>query len=104
MPNKPWSKLNPLDALIRRTLRLGMDDGTFLHIEYIYGFEKFNTRPYHNYETWAGGYRVTDERHKIMVEREDLDDALEAWALRVKKLESSPSVVAVDPDAGTSTD
>ena len=84
MSNK--DKINELDTLIRRTLRLGMDDGTFLKIEFIYGFEKFNTRPYHNYETWAGGYRVTDDHHNIRVEREDLDDALKEWAKRVEDL------------------
>jgi hypothetical protein len=80
MSDKPWNKLNELDQLIRRTLRLGMDSGTFLKIEYIYGFELFNTRPYHNYETWAGGYRVTDTITNTYVEREDLDDAVKEWA------------------------
>lgn len=79
MSNKAWGKINPLDQLIRQTLKLGMDQGTFLKIEFIYGFEKFNTRPYHNYETWSGGYRVTDELHDIIVSAEDLDDALYAW-------------------------
>lgn len=84
MPNKDWDEINPLDRLIRRTLKLGMDSGAFLKIEYVYGFEKFNTRPYHNYETWAGGYRITDERNDISLEREDLDDALQAWATQVE--------------------
>lgn len=83
MPNKGWLDIDPLDQLIRRTLKLGMDDGTFLRIEFVYGFEKFNTRAYHNYETWAGGYRITDERNGITLEREDLDDALKAWATAV---------------------
>lgn len=86
MPNKEWKKLNPLDQLIQRTLRLGMNvKATYLTIEYIYGFELFNTRPYHNYETWSGGYRVTDTRNDVKVEREDLDDALRAWATAVNK-------------------
>ena len=84
MSNKAWDKINELDRLIRQTLRLGMDNGVFLKIEFIYGFEKFNTRPYHNYETWAGGYRVIDDRFNITVEREDLDDALKEWAKRVE--------------------
>ena len=90
MSDKRFDKLNVLDQTIRRTLKLGMDDGVFLTIEYIYGFEKFNTRPYHNYESWAGGYRVTDPcvmdwRYKrqgkfpLSVEREDLDDAINDW-------------------------
>lgn len=79
MSNKAWNRINELDKLIRTTLKLGMDSGTFLKIEYIYGFEMFNTRPYHNYETWSGGYRVTDEHHNIVIAAEDLDDALIAW-------------------------
>lgn len=86
MSDKPVSKLNELDTLIRRTLRLGMDHGTFLTIEFIYGFEMFNTRPYHNYETWSGGYRVSDPRFNVTVEREDLDDALKAWADKVNEM------------------
>lgn len=85
MPNKEWKKLNPLDQLIQRTLRLGMNDkATYLTVEYIYGFELFNTRPYHNYETWSGGWRITDKRNDIKVEREDLDDAVMAWAKQVE--------------------
>lgn len=83
MSDKPIGILNELDVTIRRTLRLGMDRGTFLKIEFIYGFEMFNTRPYHNYETWSGGYRVTDDRFGIVVEREDLDDAINEWATKV---------------------
>jgi hypothetical protein len=101
MSNKDWKKLNRLDQLIRRTLRLGITSGTFLTIEYVYGFELFTSRPYHNYETWAGGYRVTDARHHITVEREDLDDALQVWATRVE----AARVEATALDAGrTGTD
>lgn len=80
MSNKAWDKINPLDQLIRRTLNLGMSDGTFLTIDFIWGFEKFNTRPYHNYETWSGGYRVTDPKMDKSFQAEDLDDALMKWA------------------------
>ncbi len=31
----------------------------FVVIEYFGGFEYFNTRPYHNYEQWGHGFRVT---------------------------------------------
>lgn len=93
MSNKNWDKINPLDQLIRKTLSyLGMSDGTFLKIEFIWGFEKFNTRPYHNYETWAGGYRVTDEKNNICLEREDLDDALILWADIVKRLRAGEEI------------
>lgn len=94
MSNKAWDKINPLDTLIRQTLRLGMNEGTFLRIEFIYGFEKFNTRPYHNYETWSGGYRVTDEQCCIVVEREDLDDALNEWATKRSALNAKTATVA----------
>lgn len=81
MPNKQWSKVDPLDKLIRQTMRMGNEkNGTYLTIQFIHGFELFNTRPYHNYETWSQGYRIEDTKHGIKVEMEDLDDALKAWA------------------------
>ncbi len=83
MSDKPLSKLNPLDILVRNTARCGMTDGTVMRIEFISGFEKFNTRSYHNYETWAQGWRVTGLG--IAVEREDLDDAVAVWAENVKR-------------------
>lgn len=46
-------------------------------IEVIGGFELFNTRPYHNYETWGQGYRITSQG--ITVECEYLDDAIDLW-------------------------
>lgn len=58
-----------------------MTDGTVMVIEFISGFELFNTRPYHNYETWGQGYRVSGLGIKI--EREDLDDAIAAWSAAV---------------------
>ena len=74
MSNKSWDKLNVLDQMIRRAKPTGMESKVKLTIEMICGFELFNTRPYHNYETWADGYRVSDG--KITVEAEDLDDAI----------------------------
>lgn len=82
MSDKPASKLNELDLLIRRTIKAGMDEGTLLTIEFVAGFEKFNTRPYHNYETWGQGYRISGKG--ITLEREDLDDALKDWAAKVE--------------------
>lgn len=81
MSDKPQSQLNELDILIRRTVRAGMDSGTLMTIEFIAGFEKFNTRPYHNYETWGQGYRVSGK--DVVIEREDLDDAVKEWAKKV---------------------
>lgn len=81
MSNKTWEKLNGLDRTIRRASRCGMTGGVVMTIEFISGFELFNTRPYHNYETWSQGYRVTGKG--VTVEREDLDDAVVAWAAAV---------------------
>lgn len=33
MSNKAIDKINPLDQLVRQTLRLGMDSGVFLRVE-----------------------------------------------------------------------
>lgn len=81
MSNKPWAQIDELDRLIRTTARCGMTDGVVVTIEFISGFELFNTRPYHNYETWSQGYRVTGCGARV--ELEDLDDALKAWATKV---------------------
>ena len=63
-----------------------MTVGTVMVIEFISGFELFNTRPYHNYETWSQGWRV--HGRGVFVEREDLDDAIKEWAAMVKERES----------------
>jgi len=82
MSDKPWERVDPLDKLIRQTARCGMDEGVVVTIEFISGFEAFNTRSYHNYETWGQGYRVRGRG--AVVEREDLDDALSAWSQAVE--------------------
>ena len=69
------------DKFIREMLGSGMIDGVRLTIEFVSGFELFNTRPYHNYETWSNGYRVKifDNGCKNVIcesYREDLDEAL----------------------------
>jgi len=74
MSNKPFTRLNELDQKLRRIKPVDMSDTTKLTIRMINGFELFNTRPYHNYETWADGYIVEDE--EIKVQSEDLDDAI----------------------------
>lgn len=83
MSDKPYDKLNALDRKIRETARTGMTDGVVVRIELISGFELFNTRPYHNYETWGQGYRVTGCGQTAM--REDLDDAIADWSAKVEK-------------------
>lgn len=61
-----------------------------IRITLIRGFELFNTRPYHNYETWSDGYEVEafDDDENIIAQTlaEDLDDAL---ALLKKKIADS---------------
>lgn len=66
------------DRLIRRAKPPGDDDGVHVTIEYFTGFEVFNTRPYHNYETYSGGYRV--KGLGVTAQAEDLDDAVRLWA------------------------
>jgi len=82
MSDKRWDKLLDADRRLRQMFPVGMRGGNTcetahvdVKIEKITGFELFNTRPYHNYETWSTGYRVTVG--DTVVEREDLDDALD---------------------------
>ena len=78
--------IDGIDLTVAQTLRLGMDSGTFLLIEYVYGFELFGS-----YETWRGGWRVTDPtvrdfRHnrqgtfQLTVESARIEDAITQWA------------------------
>lgn len=87
MSNKAHTKLTPTDRIIRETIAATRakdvfgEEGTLLTVEFVSGFEKFNTRPYHNYETWGDGYRV--EGRRVAVEKEDLDEAIAAWSQAV---------------------
>ena len=50
------------ERLIRRQFGLmGMYDGakTFMTVEFWGDFEAFNSRPYHNHESWGHGWKVT---------------------------------------------
>ena len=53
---------------------------TLATIELVGGFELFNNRPYHCYETWCKGFRITVEDKSVM--DESLDRALD----KIKKL------------------
>jgi hypothetical protein len=78
-----------LKSKIEKVLKLGMEEtNTFLTIEYVYGFELFNTRPYHCHETWCGGWVITDRRLKLAVRHEDLDIAIAQWELLVQAVNS----------------
>jgi hypothetical protein len=81
MSDKPWGKLNELDKALRRAFPVGMSkdqQGARCRIEMISGFELFNTRPYHNYETFSSGYRVSLPDGSFTASKEDLDDAIQA--------------------------
>lgn len=80
-----YQPLDGVDLKVAQTLRLGMDSGTFLQIEYVYGFELFGS-----YETFRGGWRVTDPkvmdfRHKrqgkfpLTVEDQRIEAAITKW-------------------------
>ena len=78
MSDKPHDKLWEADRLLRQAWPAGMNDGVHVTIKLISGFELFNTRPYHNYETWSNGWVVEDE-NGVKAQREDLDDAVNAY-------------------------
>ncbi len=81
MSNKPFNQLNEVDQLLRKLFPPEMKDGVQVKIEKICGFELFNSRPYHNHETFSDGYKITVG--EIVVMAEDLDEALD---LLIKKL------------------
>lgn len=76
MSDKPREKLNSIDRDLRTAVPVVgfAPNHTQLTIEKICGFELFNTRRYHNYETWSDGWRIT--RGSLTVQAEDLDDAV----------------------------
>lgn len=99
MSNKKWENLLTADKWIRRlSPNKGMTKGRCdpqIRITLVRGFELFNTRAYHNYETWSSGYIVeafdNDGALIARVDAEDLDDAL----LRLgEKLGVNPSRLA----------
>lgn len=92
MSNKPFNQLNELDQKLRKAFPVGMDTPNIrVSIELLNGFELFNTRPYHNYETWSDGYRATDKVSGMVFEAEDLDDAINGL---IKKVNELPKTVS----------
>lgn len=91
MSNRRWNQLTKLE---QRLIKLphyqggpSKPDGYVpMTVERIGGFEWFNTRPYHNYETWGAGWQIIlhDWDPAIIVRREDLEDAI-ALAEQVKE-------------------
>jgi len=90
MSDKPFNQLCEPDQLLRRAIPEGPNQihGVVCTIEVLHGFELFNTRPYHNYETWSKGYRVSG--FGITVEKEDMDDAVREWCLKLSKQTVTP--------------
>jgi len=111
--NKSHEKLDKSDKRLRWGNPVGMEDGVKEIIVRFCGFELFNTRPYHNYETWSDGYIVVWRRDgKVMdwgeigtavfnrnnkespydsVSGEDLDEAVDKYlkkSARIEKVES----------------
>jgi len=74
MSDKAWKQLHSLDQKLRETYPRGMRDSIDVVIRKMTGFELFNTRPYHNYETWSDGYEASDG--EFYVRAEDLDDCI----------------------------
>lgn len=62
----------------------------YVRSDFLVVLSVFNTRTYHNYETWSEGYEIiTGERFgNIKVEAEDLDDAIALLEKKVSELES----------------
>lgn len=86
MSDKPFQLLNELDRKLRTHFPVGMDTPKVrVKIELINGFEIFNTRPYHNLETWSDGYLLTDTETGITYSAEDLDDAVAGFVQLVNK-------------------
>lgn len=83
MSNKDFKNLNELDLALRRAFPPTMNDEVQVTIKKICGFELFNTRKGHNYESWSDGYRV--EGFGLVVEAEDLDDAIKLFISKCKE-------------------
>lgn len=81
MSDKPYSKLNDLDKILRDCFPIEgfKPNHVQVTIQKICGFELFDTRPYHNHESWSDGYRIfigDGSDNKIFAEAEDLDTAI----------------------------
>ena len=63
-PNGRFHQSHDIDGMVRKYNEgLGLLGGysgkkVFIQIEYFGGFEAFNTRAYHNYETWGHGWKI----------------------------------------------
>ena len=100
MPDKAWNKLNALDRELRSAYPVrgggAAPNGVRVSIRMFDGFELFNTRPYHNYETWSDGYEATDG--EFYVRAEDLDDCIGQLCSLRKSPESAKPWMKVRPE------
>ena len=82
MSNKGFDKLMQIDQELRRAFPVGPAQVKHpVTIRMVQGFEMFNTRPYHNYETWSTGWEI--EGGGVGACEEDLDDALGVFLERL---------------------
>lgn len=80
MSNRNFNTLNEIDRKLRTHFPVGMDTPEVrVKIELLNGFEIFQTRPYHNLETWSDGYLLTDTETGVKYSSEDLDDAVDGF-------------------------
>lgn len=76
-----------LDQRLKQLFPVGMRTSTDVELVLHTGFELFNTRPYHNYETWSSGWQALVEG-RVVAKAEHLDDlvtALEEWVSKQPK-------------------
>lgn len=78
---------SPEELVRRRHSHYGDFSGTrtFLEISFVGSFERYNTRPYHNYETWGFGWLVADNTG--LADSECLQCALEELFSKVTNAE-----------------
>jgi hypothetical protein len=88
MSNKGLNQLMPLDREARAMFPAGpglmTQTSNPIIITMLTGFELFNDRPYHNYETFSDGWQIeTPLLGGIKVRAEDLDDAWREFKRKV---------------------
>lgn len=75
MSDKHHDRLWPVERRINQLYNPTMTDRIQIKLKRFTGFEIFNTRPYHNYETWSAGWNAEDAWGNS-ASAEDLDDCL----------------------------
>lgn len=90
MSDKRRDKLEWIDRDLRAAhpVKGFCDDHTVLTITLRQGFELYNTRPYHNYETWSDGWLIEDE-NGVKASAEDLDQVVRQYLKRIEKADTT---------------